>query len=115
VRNRAEIASAVGNARALLFYPVWGYLYDRFARARLLALASLLWGATTWLNAIAPAYRAFLVTRASTGIDDSSYPGIYSLIADYFSARGAQHGHFDPISDRVGRRGHGPAAGRLHR
>jgi MFS family permease len=68
-----------------LFYPVWGYLYDRYARAKLLALASLLWGATTWLNAIAPTYRAFLVTRASTGIDDSSYPGIYSLIADYFS------------------------------
>ncbi len=68
-----------------LFYPIWGYLYDRFARAKLLALASLLWGATTWLNAIAPTYRAFLVTRASTGIDDSSYPGIYSLIADYFS------------------------------
>jgi MFS family permease len=68
-----------------LFYPVWGYLYDRFARAKLLALASLLWGATTWLNAIAPTYRAFLVTRASTGIDDSSYPGIYSLVADYFS------------------------------
>jgi MFS transporter, Spinster family, sphingosine-1-phosphate transporter len=68
-----------------LFYPVWGYLYDRFSRAKLLALASLLWGGTTWLNAIAPTYRAFLVTRASTGIDDSSYPGIYSLIADYFS------------------------------
>jgi MFS family permease len=25
-----------------------------------------------------------VVTRASTGIDDSSYPGLYSLIADYF-------------------------------
>ena len=68
-----------------LFYPIWGYLYDRFSRSKLLALASLLWGATTWLNAIAPTYRAFLVTRASTGIDNSSYPGIYSLIADYFS------------------------------
>jgi len=68
-----------------LFYPIWGYLYDRYARAKLLALASLLWGATTWLNAIAPTYRSFLITRASTGIDDSSYPGIYSLIADYFS------------------------------
>ncbi len=66
------------------FYPVWGYLYDRFSRSKLLALASLLWGATTWLNAVAPTYRAFLVTRASTGIDDSSYPGIYSLISDYF-------------------------------
>lgn len=69
---------------AAVFYPVWGYLYDRYGRARLLALASFIWGATTWLNAIAPNFRAFLATRASTGIDDSSYPGIYSLIADYF-------------------------------
>ena len=68
-----------------IFYPLWGYLYDRYARAKLLALASFLWGATTWLSAIAPTYRAFLVTRASTGIDDSSYPGLYSLIADYFA------------------------------
>lgn len=70
-----------------LFYPIWGYLYDRFARSRLLALASFIWGATTWLNAIAPTYPAFLVTRASTGIDDSSYPGIYSLISDYFAPK----------------------------
>lgn len=69
---------------AALFYPIWGYLYDRYGRARLLALASFIWGSTTWLNAIAPNFRAFLLTRASTGIDDSSYPGIYSLIADYF-------------------------------
>jgi MFS family permease len=72
---------------AALFYPVWGYLYDRFGRAKLLALASFIWGATTWLNAIAPNFRSFLVTRASTGIDDSSYPGIYSLVADYFPPR----------------------------
>lgn len=69
---------------AALFYPIWGYLYDRYGRAKLLALASFIWGATTWLNAIAPNFRSFLITRASTGIDDSSYPGIYSLIADYF-------------------------------
>ncbi len=67
-----------------VMYPLWGYLYDRFARARLLALASFIWGSTTWLSAIAPSYRTFLATRASTGIDDSSYPGLYSLIADYF-------------------------------
>lgn len=69
---------------AALFYPIWGYLYDRYGRARLLALASFIWGSTTWLNALAPNFRSFLATRASTGIDDSSYPGIYSLIADYF-------------------------------
>jgi MFS transporter, Spinster family, sphingosine-1-phosphate transporter len=67
-----------------LLYPLWGYLYDRFARAKLLALAAFIWGSTTWLSAIAPTYRTFLITRASTGIDDSSYPGLYSLIADYF-------------------------------
>jgi MFS family permease len=66
-------------------YPLWGYLYDRFARAKLLALASFLWGSSTWLSAIAPTYPTFLVTRASTGIDDSSYPGLYSLVSDYFS------------------------------
>jgi MFS family permease len=66
-------------------YPLWGYLYDRYARAKLLALASFLWGSSTWLSAIAPTYPTFLVTRASTGIDDSSYPGLYSLISDYFS------------------------------
>ena len=68
-------------------YPLWGYLYDRYGRAKLLALASFIWGATTWLNAIAPTYKAFLITRASTGIDDSSYPGIYSLISDLFGPK----------------------------
>lgn len=77
-----------------VLYPVWGYLCDRFSRAKLLALASLIWGATTWLSAIAPTYPTFLVTRSSTGIDDSSYPGLYSLIADYFppKARGKVYG-----------------------
>src|SRR5512145_735861 len=65
-----------------IFYPLWGYLYDRFARAKLLALASFIWGATTWFSAIVPTYPLFLVSRASTGIDDSSYPGIFSLVSD---------------------------------
>ena len=68
-------------------YPLWGYLYDRYGRAKLLALASFIWGATTWLNAIAPTYKVFLITRATTGIDDSSYPGIYSLISDLFGPK----------------------------
>jgi MFS family permease len=70
---------------ATILYPVWGYLYDRYARAKLLALASFIWGATTWLSAIMRSYIPFLATRASTGIDDSSYPGLYSLVADYFA------------------------------
>ncbi len=68
-----------------ILYPVWGYLYDRYARAKLLALASLLWGATTWVSSLMRSYVPFLATRASTGIDDSAYPGLYSLVADYFA------------------------------
>ena len=71
-------------AIATVLYPLWGYLYDHYARAKLLALASFIWGATTWLNAIVRTYTGFLITRASTGVDDSSYPGIFTLIADYF-------------------------------
>jgi len=94
--NEAQMGAVSTGALIVgaVLYPLWGYLYDRYARAKLLALASLIWGATTWLNAIAPSYSAFLVTRASTGIDDSSYPGLYSLIADYFgpSVRGKIYG-----------------------
>lgn len=67
-----------------LLYPLWGYLNDRYARAKLLALASLVWGSTTWLAAVVRTYPQFLGARASTGIDDSSYPGLFSLVADYF-------------------------------
>lgn len=70
-----------------IFYPLWGYLYDRYARAKLLALASFIWGATTWLSAVVRTYPQFLVTRSSTGVDDSSYPGLYSLVADYFGPK----------------------------
>ncbi len=70
-----------------ILYPIWGYLYDRYARAKLLALASLIWGATTWLSSLVRTYPQFLATRASTGIDDSSYPGLYSLVADYFGPK----------------------------
>jgi MFS family permease len=79
---------------ATLLYPIWGYLYDRYARAKLLALASAIWGATTWLSSIVRTYPAFLGTRASTGVDDSSYPGLYTLVADYFvpTMRGKVYG-----------------------
>src|SRR6185503_16626921 len=77
-----------------IFYPLWGYLYDHYARSKLLALASFIWGATTWLSSIVRTFGGFLVTRASTGIDDSSYPGIFTLVADYFgpNLRGKVYG-----------------------
>jgi MFS family permease len=94
--NEAQMGAVFTGALLVgaVLYPLWGYLYDRYARAKLLALASAIWGATTWLSAIAPTYPTFLVTRASTGIDDSSYPGLYSLIADYFTpgVRGKVYG-----------------------
>ena len=67
-----------------LLYPLWGWLNDRYNRGKLLALASLVWGATTWFSAIARTFPQFLVSRSSTGIDDSSYPGMMSLLADYY-------------------------------
>jgi MFS family permease len=84
--NRAQMGFVTTGALLVgaVFYPLWGYLYDRYARAKLLALASLIWGCTTWISAVAPTYPAFLATRASTGIDDSSYPGLYSMVSDYF-------------------------------
>ncbi len=87
--NEAQMGAVSTGALIVgaVLYPLWGYLYDRYARAKLLALASFIWGSTTWLNALAPSYSAFLVTRASTGVDDSSYPGLYSLVADYFGPR----------------------------
>jgi predicted MFS family arabinose efflux permease len=53
-----------------IMYPIWGYLYDRFARSKLLAIASLIWGATTWISAIAPTYRSCVLTPASPGVLD---------------------------------------------
>jgi MFS family permease len=87
--NEAQMGavSTVALIVAAVFYVLWGYLYDRFSRSRLLALASFIWGSTTWLNALAPNYTTFLVTRASTGVDDASYPGIFSLLSDYFGPR----------------------------
>jgi MFS family permease len=79
---------------ATILYPIWGYLYDRYARAKLLALASFVWGSTTWLSSVVRTYPQFLMTRASTGVDDSSYPGLFTLIADYFgpTLRGKVYG-----------------------
>lgn len=70
-----------------LFYPLWGWLSDKYNRGKLLAIASFIWGSTTWLSALAPNFKTFLLTRSSTGIDDSSYPGMYSLISDLYSPK----------------------------
>jgi len=94
--TRAQMGAVTTGALIVgtICYPIWGWLYDRRSRPRLLALASLLWGTSTCLNAMVPTYPLFLVTRAGTGIDDSSYPGLYSLLSDYYppSRRGKIYG-----------------------
>jgi len=87
--NEAQMGAALSGALVIggLLFPLWGYLFDRFSRARLLALAAAIWGATTWLSALAPTYGWFVVSRAATGIDDASVPGAYSLLADTFEPR----------------------------
>jgi MFS family permease len=87
--NRTQMGLVTTGALIVgaIFYPLWGYLYDRFSRSKLLSLASFIWGSTTWLSAIAPTYPTFVGTRATTGIDDSSYPGLFSLISDFFGPK----------------------------
>jgi MFS transporter, Spinster family, sphingosine-1-phosphate transporter len=84
--NEAQMGAVFTGALIVgaVFFPLWGFLYDRYARAKLLALASFIWGSTTWISAIAPTFPTFLASRATTGVDDSSYPGLYSLVSDYF-------------------------------
>lgn len=80
-------AGAIGTGALIVgavLFPLWGYLYDRFSRAKLLAVASAIWGVTTALSAVVRSFPLFQAARASTGIDDSSYPGLYSLVSDYF-------------------------------
>ena len=94
--NEAQMGAVVTGALIVggILYPVWGYLYDRYSRPKLLALVSFIWGSTTWLSALAPTFPIFVATRASTGIDDAGAPGIYSLLADYFApaVRGRVYG-----------------------
>lgn len=87
--NEAEMGLVFSGALivAAVLYPVWGYLYDRFARTRLLSLAALIWGATTWLSAAVRSFPLFVITRSSTGIADSSYPGLYNVTNDYFEPK----------------------------
>jgi MFS family permease len=87
--NQAQMGMVFSGALivAAILYPVWGYLYDRFARTKLLALAALIWGATTWLSAAARTFPLFIATRSSTGVADSSYPGLYNITNDYFEPK----------------------------
>jgi MFS family permease len=87
--NEVQMGGVVTGALVIgsVFYPIWGYLYDRFHRPLLLSIASLVWGLTTWTSSLVKTASSFMVARASTGIDDSSIPGIASLVSDYFAPK----------------------------
>ena len=69
---------------AVVFMPLWGYVFDRFARPPLVALASAIWGVTTVLSTFSRNFIELVITRALTGIDNESYSGIYSFLGDCF-------------------------------
>ncbi|MEM1557498.1 MAG: MFS transporter, partial [Thermoproteota archaeon] len=69
---------------AVIFMPFWGYLFDRYARPLLAALASAIWGGTTVLSTFSTNYFELALTRALTGIDNEATSGILSFIGDNF-------------------------------
>lgn len=72
---------------ATMLYPLWGFLYDKYSRKNLVSLAALIWGSTTWINALSKVFPQFFITRILTTIDDAAPPGINSLVADYFEPK----------------------------
>ncbi|MEN3048452.1 MAG: MFS transporter [Candidatus Caldarchaeales archaeon] len=81
------LAGAVFTATTVLsvaFYPVWGYLFDRYSRRLLTSLTGILWGLTTMLSTVPRTFAGFLAARALTGIDNTPPAGIHSLLSDYF-------------------------------
>ena len=69
---------------AVILYPVWGYLFDRYSRKTLISLSGIIWGLTTWLNAIPRTFSEFFLTRTLTGVDNTPPSGMNSLVSDYF-------------------------------
>lgn len=69
---------------SLIFFLVWGFLFDRHSRRRLISLAGFLWGVSAWLMGLAPTFALFNVSKAFSGIDRASHSGIYAMIGDLF-------------------------------
>jgi MFS family permease len=69
---------------AVAFMPIWGYLFDKYARPILVALASAVWGGTTILSTFSGNYLQLIITRSLTGIDNQATSGLMSFLGDYF-------------------------------
>ena len=51
---------------------IWGYLFDRHSRVKILALISFIFGATSWLKGISPTLATYLISSAAGGMDNIS-------------------------------------------
>lgn len=69
---------------AVTFMPLWGYLFDKYARPPLVALASMIWGGTTIFSTFSTNYVELIITRSITGIDNQATSGLMSFLGDYF-------------------------------
>lgn len=69
---------------AVIFMPLWGYLFDKYKRPPLVSLASAIWGSTTIVSTFSRNYTELIVTRSITGIDNQATSGLMSFLGDYF-------------------------------
>lgn len=68
----------------IVFMLVWGIMFDRHSRKRLLSLASFLWGVSAWLMGLAPTFTTFNLSRGISGIAQASHSGVFSMVGDLF-------------------------------
>lgn len=69
---------------AMVFFIVWGILFDSHSRKKLMSLAGFLWGVSAWLMGFAPTYATFNISRAASGVDFASHSGIYAMVGDLY-------------------------------
>ncbi len=72
---------------AIVFFVLWGFLYDRHNRKRLLSVAAFLFGTTSVLLGVAPTYATYIFSFTAINISRASQPGIIALVGDYFSPK----------------------------
>jgi MFS family permease len=87
-----EISLALGMAFAVLCAPLGlllGRLADSASRRNILAIGMLIWGLATVACALARNFWQLLFARVAVGAGEGSLaPCSYSIIADYFPAKG---------------------------
>ena len=71
----------------IIFFVLWGFLYDRHNRKKLITVAAFLFGTTSVLLGIAPTYATFIFSFTAGNISRASQPGIFALVSDYFSPK----------------------------